>query len=109
MGGPWSLIPEIGVQISGGEQMKWIKNLKVGDEVYTIERHKNLPNGSYKWKSKVIKIEPNYIETVYERDYKLEWLLDLCENLASNHRTFDTQYVKNYFSPDGVINIEEIK
>ena len=83
----------------------WIKELKIGDEVINIERN---GNRIWKWKAKVIAIESNYIETTYARDWKNEELLALCKNLAPNHRTFSTQYVKNYFAPDGTINIEKI-
>ena len=86
----------------------WIKELKVGDLVYTIERHKNCPNGLWKWESTVIAIDSGYIETKYSRPMDLAWLNELVKQLAPNHRTFDTQYIKNYFGPDGSINIERI-
>ena len=86
----------------------WIKELKVGDLVYTIERHKNCPDGLWKWKSTIIAIDECYVETTYSRSWDLKWLNDLANNLAPNHRTFDTQYIKNYFGPDGSINIEKI-
>lgn len=87
----------------------WIKELKIGDEIYTIERHIKIPNGFWKWKSKVIDIQSNYIETEYRRDFKLDWLLLDCNNLAVNHRTFDRQFIKNYFNTlTGEINIEKI-
>ena len=86
----------------------WISNLNVGDSVYTIERHKKIPNGFWKWESKVTAIETNYIETCFERDYNLEWLLEQCKDLAPYHRTFSKQWVKNYFAPERSINIENI-
>ena len=85
--------------------MEWIKELKIGDRVLSIERY---GDRIWKWESVVIKIESNYIETSYERDWKNEELLLLAKGLAPNHRTFTKQYVKNYFSPAGEINIEKI-
>ena len=86
----------------------WIKNLKIGDEVITIERNGLLPNGFYGWKSIVVKIETNYIETEYTRDRNLDWLNELVKKLSPIHRTFIKQTCKNYFAPDGTINIEKI-
>jgi hypothetical protein len=89
---------------------EWIANLKVGDSVYTIERCKSYPDGVWKWESKVTGIsESSCIETVFERDYKLQWLLELTKDLAPNHRTYAKTWTKNYFAPDGTINIEQIK
>lgn len=84
---------------------EWVKDLKVGDKVYSIERHPRLPNGSWKWESVIIKIESNYIETEYKR-VEYDWLIEMTKNLAPHHRTFSKQTVKNYFGPDGSINIE---
>jgi hypothetical protein len=87
----------------------WIKNLKVGDSVYTIDRHKNIPGGSWKWKSEITIIESSYIETVYRRERGLAWLEAAILKLAPNHRTFEKTWSKNYFAPDGSINIELIE
>ena len=80
---------------------EWIKALNIGDKVLTLERN-------FKWASVVISIELNYIETKFMRDYNNEELILLTKNLAPNHRTFSTNFVKNYFGPDGSINIEKI-
>jgi hypothetical protein len=88
---------------------EWISNLKVGDSVYTIERCKSYPDGVWKWVSKVTVVESNYIETVFERDYNLEWLREATKNLVPYHRTYQKTTIKNYFVPDGTINIEQIK
>lgn len=87
----------------------WIKNLKVGDKVYTIERHANMPGGSYKWKSEITIIESSYIETMYRRERGLAWLEGACLKLSVIHRTFEKTWSKNYFAPDGTINIEPIE
>lgn len=79
----------------------------VGDKVFQIERHLNIPNGEWKWEAVVTKIEKSYIETVSERDHTLEWLLELTNKLAGNHRSFNKVWTKNYYSPDGKINIEK--
>lgn len=86
--------------------MEWIKNLKVGDKVLTLERN---VYGVWKWESEVISTANNYIETLYRRDENNEMLTELVAKLAPNHRTYMRQWVKNYFGPDGSINIEEIK
>lgn len=83
-----------------------ISAIKVGDLVYTLEYHISIPGGMWKWDSIVTTVDTSYIETEYTRDWKLEWLTDLCKRLAPNHRTFSKQTVKNYFSPTGKINIE---
>jgi hypothetical protein len=80
--------------------------MNVNDKVLSIERFGDL---IFKWESTVIAIESNYIETTYVRDYRNEILMELCKKLAPNHRTFSKQYVRNYYAPDGSINIEEIK
>lgn len=85
---------------------EWVKNLKIGDKVYQIERHPSIPNGKCNWSAIVIKIENNYIETEYSRDQNVEWLKILTLKLASNHRTFGTNTQKNYFDNDGNTNIE---
>lgn len=84
-------------------ETNWVKNLKVGDKVLTIERE-------FKWESTIVSLNDGYVETTYFRDHKNKELLEMCKNLIGNHRTFTQQWVKNYFSPvDGSINIEEIK
>lgn len=83
--------------------MEWIKNLKIGDKVITLELTRK---GTWKWDSIVTKIESSYIETTYTRDWNNLELLELCKDLDNNHRTFSEQIVKNYFGADGSINIE---
>jgi hypothetical protein len=80
--------------------------MKVGDIVYTIERHKDIPNGEWAWKSKVVRIESNYIETEFCREPE-PWLLELLDKqisegiLSSRARsfTFNKITIKNYFNP----------
>lgn len=84
--------------------MGWYKDLKIGDKVVTLEI---TPHKMWKWESVISKIEKGYIETKYVRDWNDLELLELCKNLAPNHRTFSEQTVKNYFGPDGSINIEK--
>lgn len=86
---------------------EWLKELKIGDKIYQVERHPSMPNGKSLWKAEVTKIETNYIETVCERDNTLEWLLELTKKLANNHRTFNKVWTKNYYGPDGSINVEK--
>ena len=86
---------------------QWITDLKIGDIVYTIERHKDIPGGEWKWKSVVTKIESNYIETEFERE-RLDWLEELTKKLAVHHRTYQKQFVKNYFY-NNEINITQYK
>lgn len=81
---------------------EWIKDLKIGDKVLTIERH-------FKWVSEIITIESNYIETAYHRDRNNEEINELIIDLAKNHRSYSKLFVKNYFGIDGNINILEIK
>ena len=90
--------------------MDWIKELKIGDKVFQIERHKNIPNGFWKWKGFVMKIESNYIEVKYHRE-PVAWLeearLEMKKKAQGNiDKTYDESWVKNYFAPDGTINIE---
>lgn len=92
--------------------MEWISNLKVGDPVHQIEVGSD--GNIYKWKGKVFAIESNYIEVEYNRDFNNEDYLNLIQKLLKDgklsviHRTFERTWIKNYFSPDGTINIEEI-
>ncbi len=86
----------------------WISDLKIGDSVYTIERNIKIPNGFYRWESKVTQIRINYIETSYARDFNLEWLLELCKDLAPYHRTFEKVREKKYYMPNGNIDIEKM-
>ena len=88
---------------------EWISNLKIGDFVYYIENHPGIPGGKWKWKAEVVKIESNYIETVHQRERGLAWLEAVTLKLASNHRTFSKTWNKNYFGPEGGINIEKLK
>ena len=85
---------------------EWVKNLKVGDTVWQVETHPNMPNGRWKWQATIINIADNYIETKFHRDPNLEWLKALVQRLAPNHRTYNTQCQKNYFDPLGNIAIE---
>lgn len=85
---------------------EWVKDLKVGDDVFQVEKHPTMPNGEWHWKAKIIKIESNYIETEYCRDRNLEWLMVLTKKLAPHHRTYSPQFCKNYFSPNGEINLK---
>ena len=82
--------------------------MKVGDEVYTIERNPNIPGGSWKWRSIIVKIESNYIETTYCRERGLDWLEAATLKLSANHRTFNKTWSKNYYGPDGSINVEKL-
>lgn len=84
--------------------MDWIKDLKVGDSIFQIEKHKDITNGFCLWNAVITKIEPNFIETSWTRDWNQEWLINLCKKLAPNHRTFSPQTTKNYFN-NGNINI----
>ena len=86
--------------------MDWIKELKIGDNVFQIERHPTMPNGEWKWNAIVTKIESNYIETTFERDRNLEWLQELVKKLSPIHRTYQRNWIKNYDGTDGTINIE---
>ncbi len=83
-----------------------ILNVCIGDSVLTIERHPNYPNGIWKWESRVVAVENNYIETTYERPRDLDWLKELVKNLDPLHRTFERTWIKNYYAPDGTINVE---
>lgn len=87
--------------------MSWINDLKPGDTVWQLELHHSFQDGCARWKATIVSVETNYIETVYERDYNCQWLLELCKGLAPNHRTFNKTWIKNYFAPDDSINIEQ--
>lgn len=77
----------------------WIKTLKVGDTVLTIEKWSNLMYEE--WPSVITKIESSYIETEYVRQYRPEY-----ENFL---RAYTKNTVKNYFNPiDGTINIKPL-
>jgi hypothetical protein len=91
---------------------EWIKNLKVGDKVFQVEINKLIPTGSHKWKGVVVSIESNYIEVKSNRE-PIDWLEDLRVKMkkgSSNNfdSTYSTNFTKNYFAPDGMINIEKI-
>jgi hypothetical protein len=91
----------------------WIKNLKVGDKVFQVERNKLIPTGFWKWKGVVTKIESNFIEVKYCRE-PVDWLEDLRVKMKKNSNsnidsTYNDNWIKNYFAPDGTINIEQIK
>ena len=90
----------------------WIKELKVGDSVWQIERHPKIPDGFHKCKGVVVKIEPNYIEVKWMRE-PTAYIEDLRREMKKNSvgnmdATYNFQFTKNYFSPDGSINIEKI-
>lgn len=80
--------------------------VSVGDKVWQIENCRDFPNGTWKWEAIVVKAESNYIETEYCRDRNLLWLQELVKKLSPHHRTYERTWEKNYFSPDGSINIE---
>lgn len=87
----------------------WIKNLKIGDDVLQVERHPNITNRVWRWKAKVYRIEPNFIETEFFRDSGEEWLVEQTKRLAVYHRTFITVWQKNYFDlKDGTIDLENV-
>lgn len=81
--------------------------MKVGDIVYTIERYPTIPGGEWAWKSKITKIESNYIETEFCREPE-PWLVEILDRqiaygiLTSRARsfTFGKMTVKNYFHPE---------
>jgi hypothetical protein len=87
----------------------WIRDLKVGDKVLTIEKGHNVPGIEpnsdglciLESVSVIIKIETNYIETEFVRAYNSAW-----ENFE---RAYSTNCSKNYFAPDGSINIRPLK
>jgi hypothetical protein len=83
-----------------------VHELKIGDYVFQIEKHPEIPGGIWKWKAKVVAIESNYIETEYARDRSVEWLRAITNRLAPNHRTYNTGWCKNYYDPKGCINLE---
>ena len=89
--------------------MDWIKELKIGDMVFQVERHKIAPDGICKWKGIVTKIEKNYIEVKHHRE-PTAWLEDARSEMKRNasgniDKTYDDTWTKNYFAPDGSINI----
>jgi len=51
----------------------------------------------------IIRIESNYIETAYIRKYNPEWVI---YDTEKGNRCYKAQYVKNYFDPNGKINIK---
>ena len=88
---------------------EWIKNLKISDKVYQIEYHNKIPNGSHSWKGIVTLIESNYIEVKWTRE-PTDWLEDARREMkkgSSNNfdRTYFENWTKNYFDPNGKINI----
>lgn len=95
------------VELKLKELNAWIKDLKVGDKVYQVERSPKIPGGKWQWEAVVTKIDPAYIETAFERDSSLEWLQEIIESLAPNQRTYGKITMKNYYAPDGTINIEK--
>ena len=82
--------------------VNWISELRIGDEVVTVET-------GGKWilknKSTVINIERMYIETSFFRELNPA----IEDGLQGNHRTYDKQFMRNYFAPDGSIGIEPIE
>jgi len=86
----------------------WLNCLVVGDEVYTIERNWKIPGETWKWKSTIVALNKSYIETVYCRERGVPWLEKMVADLTVNHRTYERTWVKNYFAPDGTINIQKI-
>lgn len=84
----------------------FIRNLRPGDIVYQIERNGHIPGGSYRWKGKVLEVTDIYVYVEYSRDWSLDWLIELCKDLLPSHRTYAMMYERNYFGPNGDINIE---
>lgn len=91
--------------------MEWIKFLNIGDTVWQIEMNKSIPNGFHKWKGKIVKIETGYIEVKWQREPTLfleETRKEMKKGSSNNFdRTYFEQWTKNYFAPDGSINIEQ--
>ena len=79
------------------EKADWIKNLKAGDSVLVIERWLKEVN---KFEGTVSGVEKNYIETKHRRPLKAEW--------NKFFHAYDEITTKNYFSPAGEINIEQL-
>ena len=79
------------------EKENWIKNLVAGSKVLVIERWMNEVN---KFEGEVAEVTNAYIETKHRRPLRGDW----------NHyfHVYDEIKTKNYFSPDGEINIEQI-
>lgn len=75
-------------------------HLKVGDTVITIERYRVKADTliEMKYLSIITKIEPNHIEVVFTRPDHLEYSKYL--------RWGSEQTTRNYFDPEGNINIE---
>ncbi len=80
--------------------------MNVGDKVLTVERSHKYPNGFYLWPSIITAVTSSYIETKYRRTQEI-WLLKSLDEKESYH-TFDEITVRNYFAPNGKINIVDI-
>ena len=85
----------------------WIKALKIGDKVITLEIGVNVPGIEPNEEgfcvlenvSTVIGICDAYIETTWVREFNPAW--------SNFERAYKPQFCKNYFGPDGTINIKE--
>lgn len=71
-------------------------SLNVGDTVITIDNN-------IEYLSTITQIESNYIETTYTRSYNPEWVI---YDTEKGNRCYKPQHVKNYFGPNGEINIK---
>lgn len=79
------------------EKEGWIKNLKVGDKVLAVERWLETVN---KFEAVVSEIADGYIVTKHRRPLRGEW--------SHYIHVYNEITTKNYFSPDGEINIEQL-
>jgi len=86
----------------------WIKNLKAGDKVLTIEKGIYVEgiepdeNGLciLETVSTVVSVSEHCIETTFVREYNPAWV--------NFDRAYKQQTVLNYVSPTGEINIKQI-
>jgi hypothetical protein len=85
--------------------MKWIENLKIGDKVIQLERS---GKRVWKWEATVLYTSSVYVETSVVRDIYNAELAELVKRLSPIHRTYEKTFTKNYFAPDGTINLEPL-
>lgn len=89
-----------------------ILSLKPGDKVITVERYAvrvddEVEVREYEHVSEVVRVESNYVETKYERSYNPEW--HRADGSLIFERAYHMTWVKNYFDPNGEINIRSLK